>query len=77
MNLKKLKEAWVKESPFVLWAYRTTTRTSTNETLFSLAYRFKAMIFVEVGMPNHRRAHFNLSHNDENISVSLNLIDEL
>ena len=77
MKLEKLKGAWVEELPFVLWAYRTTTRTSTGETPFSLAYGSEAMIPVEVGMPNHRRAHFNPLQNDENLSVSLDLIEEL
>ena len=44
---------------------------------FFLAYEFEAMRPVEVGMPNHRRAHFNPLQNDENLSVSLDLIEEL
>ena len=77
VKLEKLKGAWVEELPFVLWAYRTTTRTAIGETPFSLAYGSEAMIPVEVGLPSFRRAHFNPSYNDENLSVSLDLIDEL
>ena len=62
---------------FVLYAYRITTRTSTGKTSFSLAYEYEVMILVEVGMPNHRRAQFNLAQNDENLSISLNLIEEV
>lgn len=58
-KLEKLKGAWVVELPYVLWAYRTTTRTSTGETPFSLAYGAEVVIPVEVGMLNHQRAHFN------------------
>ena len=61
----------------MLWAYRTTTRTSTGETPFSLAYGAEAMIPVEVGMPSYRRAYFDPRHNDENLQVSLDLIEEL
>ena len=35
------------------------------------------MIPVEVGMPNLRKAHFNPLQNDENLSVNLDLIEEL
>ena len=32
---------------------------------------------VEVGMPSYRRAYFDPRHNDENLQVSLDLIEEL
>ncbi|XP_057803371.1 uncharacterized protein LOC131018675 [Salvia miltiorrhiza] len=37
-RLEKAKGRWADELPGVLWSYRTTTRTSTGETPFSLAY---------------------------------------
>ena len=77
MKLEKLKGAWVKELSFILWAYRTIRRTPTGETPFSLAYRSKAIISVELGLPNYRRAHFSTSQNDENLSISLNLIEDI
>ena len=42
-----------------------------------MAYESEAMIPVEVGLPSFRRAHFNPLQNDENLSVSLDLIEEL
>ena len=42
-----------------------------------MAYGSEAMIPMEVGLPSFRQAHFDPSHNDENLSVSLGLIDEL
>ena len=36
-RLKKAKGRWADELPGVLWAYQTTTRTSTGETPFSLS----------------------------------------
>ncbi|KAL0352497.1 UNVERIFIED_CONTAM: hypothetical protein Scaly_1638400 [Sesamum calycinum] len=37
-RLGTAKGAWVDELPSVLWAYRTTPRTTTGETPFSLSY---------------------------------------
>ena len=37
-KLEEHKGIWVDQLPKVLWAYRTTSRTSTRETPFSLAY---------------------------------------
>ena len=34
MKLEECKGLWVEELPKVLWAYRTTSRTSTGETPF-------------------------------------------
>ena len=36
-RLEKAKGLWVDELPSVLWAYRTTAKTYTGETPFSLA----------------------------------------
>ena len=53
-KLDDAKRAWPKELPNILWAYRTTARTSTGETPFRLTYRTKAVIRVEVGMASTR-----------------------
>lgn len=44
--------AWLEELPGVLWAYRTTARTSTGETPFKLTFGIEAVILVEVGLPS-------------------------
>ena len=51
-KLEEHKGVWADELPKVLWAYRTTSRTSIGETPFSLAYEVEAMILVEVGIPS-------------------------
>ena len=53
------KGAWPEELPNVLWAYRTTTRTPTGETLFNLTYGTEAVIPVEVGLTSLRREFFD------------------
>ncbi|KAL5579016.1 hypothetical protein UlMin_011458 [Ulmus minor] len=53
-RLEKAKGLWADELPGVLWAYRTTAKTSTGETPFSLAYGTEAVIPVECGIPSAR-----------------------
>nr|XP_009796312.1 PREDICTED: uncharacterized protein LOC104242896 [Nicotiana sylvestris] len=52
-NLKKklenVKGKWIKMLLKVLWAYRTTPKSSTGEIPFSLVYGSEALIPVEVG----------------------------
>ena len=58
-KVKELKGRWTDESPEVLWAYRTTARTITGETPFSLVYRYEAMILVEIGAGSLKREKYN------------------
>ena len=62
--------------PAVLWAYRTTSRTSTGETPFSLVYGSEAMIPVEVGIPSLRRRWTREESNNEHLAQDLDLLDE-
>ncbi|XP_062100058.1 uncharacterized protein LOC133805927 [Humulus lupulus] len=53
-KLEKMKGAWVEELPNALWAYRTTPRTTTGETPFSLAYGCKVVLPIEMKVNSHR-----------------------
>ncbi|XP_073129012.1 uncharacterized protein [Henckelia pumila] len=44
----------LKRSPSVLWAYRTTPHTATQESPFSLVYGSEAVLPVEIGQPSAR-----------------------
>ena len=48
MKLEDLKGRCADELPKILWAYKTTARSTTRETLFSLVYGFEAMVSVEI-----------------------------
>ncbi|XP_059432543.1 uncharacterized protein LOC132165870 [Corylus avellana] len=48
-KLGQHKGEWSENLPEVLWAYRTTRRTQTEETPFALAYGTEAVIPAEVG----------------------------
>nr|XP_009801793.1 PREDICTED: uncharacterized protein LOC104247466 [Nicotiana sylvestris] len=66
---KKLEEAkglWPELLPEVLWAYRTTPKTSTGETLYSLVYGTDSMIPVEVREPSLRYSNESRPSNEKN-----------
>ena len=62
-KLKNLKGRWVDDLLEVLWAYRTTTRSTTGETPFLLAKGCEAMVPIELGARFLRRDNFNLEQN--------------
>jgi hypothetical protein len=63
-KLEKKKGAWVEYISEVLWSYRTTIRTLTGKTPFSLIYGTKVVIPAEVGSPSFRVAYYNPGLND-------------
>jgi len=78
-NLKKrLQDSkcnWPEVLPGVLWAYRTTTKTGTGETPFSMVYGAEALIPVEIGEPSTRYDHAMEESNDEEMRVNLDLLE--
>ena len=54
-----------------------TTRTSTGETPFKLAYGSEVVIPAEVHMANHRVMKYQDEENEEQLRLNLNLIDEV
>ena len=75
--LEEVKGAWPEELPNVLWAYKTTARTSTGETPFRLTYGIEAVIPVEVGVTSMRREAFSEDSNDDQLRVSLDCLDKV
>ncbi|XP_022872295.1 uncharacterized protein LOC111391326 [Olea europaea var. sylvestris] len=76
-KLNTSKGVWDDEFPHILWAIRTTSRTATGETPFSMTYRAENMSPVKVGVPSHRRIHFNEISNDEAQMSKLHLLEEM
>ena len=75
-RLDDAKGKWVEELPHVLWTYRTTPRRSTRETPFSMTYGSEAVIPLESKFPTTRTSSFNPKDNDEQLTRSLDLIEE-
>ena len=76
-KLDDVKGAWPEELPNVLWAYMTTTRTPTGETPFRLTYGTEAVIPVEVGVASIRREVLHEEHNDDQLWINLDCLDEV
>lgn len=75
-RLGKAKGAWVDELPNVLWAYRTTPRTGTNESPFCLVCGSEAVIPAEIGMPTYRILHFQEPTTMDDLRHNLDLLEE-
>ncbi|XP_068504650.1 uncharacterized protein [Phaseolus vulgaris] len=76
-RLDTAKRRWTEELLEVLWAYRCTPQTTTQETSYNLMYDTETMIPVEVGESSIRRQLFDISLNQESLAVGLDLINEL
>jgi len=61
----------------VLWAYRCTPQSATNESPFSLVYDVEAMILVEIGEPFLRRELYDPVQKHQNMTTHLDLLSEL
>ena len=60
----------------MLWAYRTTLKSATQETPFALAFGTEAIALVEVGLRSPRIELASVEHNDEALLLNLDLLDE-
>ena len=60
----------------MLWAYRTTRKTTTRETPFSLAFGTEAVAPVEVGLKSPRIEFTSAEHNEEALHLNLELLEE-
>ncbi|GKB15555.1 reverse transcriptase domain-containing protein [Tanacetum coccineum] len=67
---------WIEEIPHVLWAHRTMIKSSNGDTPFSLTYGTEAVIPAEIGMPTYRTAVVDVVHNDDEIRLNLDLLEE-
>ncbi|XP_070006408.1 uncharacterized protein [Nicotiana sylvestris] len=74
-RLEESKSNWPEVLPGILWAYRTTTKTSTGETPFSLVYGAEALIPVEIGEPSTRFTQASEESNNEEMRINLDLLE--
>ncbi|KAJ9560736.1 hypothetical protein OSB04_005896 [Centaurea solstitialis] len=74
-RLKEAKGKWVEELPSVLWANRTTPRTSTGQTPFSLVYGCEEVPPIESQLPIAR--HRTMEQNVIDLYYDLDALEEL
>ncbi|KAM1992293.1 hypothetical protein ACFX16_008759 [Malus domestica] len=75
-SLDKAKGYWPEFVPKVLWSYRTSYRTSTGETSFSLAFGTEAVILVELEQVTFGVQNYVQSENDKQLTLNLDLVEE-
>ncbi|GJW89758.1 retrovirus-related pol polyprotein from transposon TNT 1-94 [Tanacetum coccineum] len=74
-RLDRHKGRWVEELSHVLWAHRTTIKVSTGDTPFSLVYGTEAVIPAKIGMPTIRTAEVNITTNDDERRIDLDILE--
>ncbi|GJY34969.1 reverse transcriptase domain-containing protein [Tanacetum coccineum] len=67
---------WIEELPHVLWDHRMTIKSSHGDTPFSLTNGTEAVIPAEIGMPTYRTMAVDAVHNDEELQLNLDLLEE-
>nr|GEW14547.1 reverse transcriptase domain-containing protein [Tanacetum cinerariifolium] len=67
---------WIEELPHILWAHRTMIKSSHGDTPFSLTYETEAVIPAEIGMPTYHTVAVDTIHNDEELQLKLDLLEE-
>nr|GEV87563.1 hypothetical protein [Tanacetum cinerariifolium] len=75
-RLGKGNKNWVEELPHVLWAHRIMIKSSHGDTPFSLTYGTEAVIPAEIQIPTYRTAAVDVVHNDEELWLNLDLLEE-
>ena len=75
-KLEYLKGKWVEYLPEVLWAYRTTRKSATQETHFALAFGTEAVALVEIRLKSPRIELASVEHNEEALRLNWHLLDE-
>ena len=75
-KLEGLKGNWVEYIPKVLWAYRTTRRSATRETLFALAFGTEAVAPVKVKLKSPRIEFADPYLNNESLHSNLDLLEK-
>ena len=75
-KLENLKGKLVEYLPEVLWAYRTTRKSTTQETPFALAFGIEDVAPVEVGLKSPRVEFTNNEHNEQILRLNLDLLEE-
>ncbi|KAK0575146.1 hypothetical protein LWI29_034598 [Acer saccharum] len=76
-KLEAKKDGWADKLPEVLWAYRTTVRSSTGETLFVLAFGTEAVIPAETTFTSPRVQLYSTEHNIDMLQQNLDELEEI
>ncbi|GJZ37944.1 reverse transcriptase domain-containing protein [Tanacetum coccineum] len=75
-RLGKTHQGWVDELPQILWAHRTTPKSSNEETPFSLVCGFEAAVPIEISTEIKRIKEFEVRQNKKSHREDLDILEE-
>ncbi|GKE87752.1 reverse transcriptase domain-containing protein, partial [Tanacetum coccineum] len=75
-RLGKTHQGWVDELPHVLWAHRTTLKSSNEETSFSLVYGSEAVVPIKIGVKTKRIQDFDVKQNEKRRRENLDMLED-
>ncbi|XP_073120721.1 uncharacterized protein [Henckelia pumila] len=75
-RLDSARGKWVDELPSVLWSYRTTTRSGTDETPYNMVYGTEAVLPAEIGQESARIIAYG-PNNNKLRAMDLDLVEEI
>ncbi|GKE13712.1 reverse transcriptase domain-containing protein [Tanacetum coccineum] len=75
-RLGKTHQGWMDELPQVLWAHRTTLKSSNSETPFSLVFGSEAVIPIEISMETKRINEFEVRQNEKRHRQELDILKD-
>ncbi|XP_057779872.1 uncharacterized protein LOC130998469 [Salvia miltiorrhiza] len=74
-RLERSNGRWVEELDTVLWAIRTSPKTTTSEAPFTSVYGSNAVKSAEVRLESHRVATYDTTKNEELRRLNLDLVE--
>nr|GEV79632.1 reverse transcriptase domain-containing protein [Tanacetum cinerariifolium] len=74
--LGKAQRGWVDEIPQVLWAHRTTPKSSNGETPFSLVYGSEVVVPIAISIKTRRIQDFHPRQNEKRRTKDLDILEE-
>nr|GEW04555.1 reverse transcriptase domain-containing protein [Tanacetum cinerariifolium] len=75
-RLGKTHQGWMDELPHVLWTHKTTSKSSNDETPFSLVYGSEAVVPIEISMETKRIKEFKVKTNEKRRREDLDILKE-
>ena len=76
-HYERFRTGWVDKLPRVLWGYRPTKRSSTEESPFRLAFGCEAVLPIELELANLRIQSYDELVNDIGLRAQKDLLDEV
>ena len=75
-KLEDLKGKWVEYLPEVLWENKTTRKSATQDTPFTLDFGTEVVAPIEVGLKFPRIEFGSAEHNEEVLCLNLDFLEE-